>query len=120
MELADFDFDEELFLDNEEAEDIIIEESENIVVNQEKKSKETLAVMTIYEKNNIIKERIKQLDNNYKTTLPDEVRARNLTASYDIAILEFDNKALPNLEVIRRFPDGSYEKWKMEDFEFFP
>jgi len=119
MELDDFDFEEELFLDDE-SEDIIIEESENIVLNQEKKEKITLPVMTIYEKNNIIKERIKQLDNNYKTNILDDVRARNITSSYDIALLEFDKRALPDLEIIRRFPDGSYERWKMEEFEFFP
>jgi DNA-directed RNA polymerase subunit K/omega len=103
-----------------EEDEIIMNEEKDVFVNKERGEKLTAPVMTIYEKVNIISQRIKQLDNNYKTTLPDEVRKNNLSKSFDIAMLEFNNKKLPELYVIRPFPDGSYERWTMNDFEEFP
>ena len=41
-------------------------------------------------KTKVISERIKQLDNGYKTTIEKEVKERNIYKSYDIAILEFE------------------------------
>jgi len=76
--------------------------------------------MTIYEKINIITERVKQLDNGFKTTMESEVERMGLSKSYDIATLEFNSGKLPPYYVKRNHPNGSYEMWKHEDFLFFP
>ena len=108
-------------IDNDVEEDnIIVEEEKDVFVNKEREEKLTAPIMTIYEKVNIISQRIRQLDNNYKTTLPEKVKENNLTKSFDIAMLEFENKTLPGLYVIRPFPDGSYERWTIDEFEEFP
>lgn len=103
-----------------EEDEIIINEEKDIYNNKEREEKITLPIMTIYEKVNIISQRIKQLDNNYKTMLPEEVKDNNINKSFDIAMLEFNKKKLPNLYVIRPFPDGSYERWTIDEFEEFP
>ena len=108
-------------IDNDIEEDsIIIDEEKDVFINKEREEKSTAPVMTIYEKINIISQRIRQLDNNYKTTLPDEVNEKKMNKSFDIAMLEFEKKKLPNLYIIRPFPDGSYEKWTIDEFEEFP
>ncbi len=100
----------------------IVEEDEikDIVLEKENNIKITLPIMTMYEKVNIITQRVKQLDSNYKTTVPEEIKEKGITKSIDIALLEFDLKKLPNFSVIRKFPNGTYETWKLEDFEEFP
>ena len=100
----------------------IIEEDEvkDIVLEKEITKKITLPTMTMYEKVNIITQRVKQLDSNYKTTIPEEIKEKGITKSIDIALLEFDMKKLPKFSVIRKFPNGTYETWKMEEFEEFP
>lgn len=117
----DEDFDDfindEQFLDEEE---IILDDDKEVKVEREREIKTTLPVMSIYEKINIISKRIQQIDNGYKTTMPEEVRRLNLSKSMDIAELEFNNKKLPPLFIIRNFPDGSYEKWSIEEFEIIP
>lgn len=80
----------------------------------------TPPTMNIFEKAEIIKWRVRQLDNGYKTTIEDVVKELNLTDSYSIATAEFDRKKLPPYEIKRTLGDGSYEIWKHEDFEFFP
>ena len=108
-------------IDNDvEDEDIILEEEKDVFVNKEREEKLTAPIMTIYEKVNIISQRIRQLDNNYKTTLPEEINEKKINKSFDIAMLEFEKRKLPDLYVIRPFPDGSYEKWTIEEFEEFP
>ena len=76
--------------------------------------------MTIYEKTKVISERIKQLDNGYKTTIEKEVKERNIYKSYDIAILEFELGKIPKYYVKRVLPNNTYELWSHDDFEFFP
>ena len=131
MEVEDFAnfLDEDIFIEDDidnqidgdiEEDNIILEEKKDIFINKERKEKITPPVMTNFEKVNIISQRIKQLDSNFKTTLPKEVAEKNISKSIDIAMLEFDNKALPPLYVIRPFPDGSYEKWRLNEFEVFP
>jgi len=131
MDTEDFAnyIDEDIFfeddIDNEidndvEDEDIILEEEKDVFVNKEREEKLTAPVMTIYEKVNIISQRIRQLDNNYKTTLPEEINEKKINKSFNIAMLEFEKRKLPDLYVIRPFPDGSYEKWTIEEFEEFP
>ncbi len=113
------DIDNEIDNDFEE-DDIILEEEKDIFVNKEREEKITAPVMSIYEKVNIVSQRIIQLDNNYKTTLPEEVNEKKINKSFDIANLEFEKRKLPDLYVIRPFPDGSYEKWRIDEFEEFP
>ena len=126
MELEDFDIDIENndfdFDINEDIGDDIIDENEaiDIIETKERTKKITAPVMTIYEKIDILTQRVNQLNNGYKTTVPDQVRANNLTKSIDISILEFDLKKLPPFKTIRKFPDGTYEVWKMSEFEEFP
>jgi len=126
MELEDFDIDIENndfdFDLNEYIGDDIIEENEaiDIIETKERSEKITAPVMTIYEKIDILTQRVNQLNNGYKTTVPDQVMANNLTKSIDISILEFDLRKLPPLKTIRKFPDGTYEVWEMSDFEEFP
>jgi DNA-directed RNA polymerase subunit K/omega len=80
----------------------------------------TLPIMTKYEKVNVIAERVKQLDNGFKTTIEDVVEKENLFKSYDIAIKEFDLNLLPPYYVKRVLPNNTYELWKHEDFTILP
>lgn len=91
--------------------------SDNLVYNEKKI---TSPVMTIYEKICIISERIKYLDNGYKTTIEEEVKNLGLSKSYDIAMLEFEMNKLPPYYLKRVMPNSTYEVWKHDDFEFFP
>jgi DNA-directed RNA polymerase subunit K/omega len=113
----DIDLDEDIDLEEVNTFD---EKLIDINFNEERETKISSPVMTIYEKIKILAERVKQLDNNYSTTIPDEVRAKNLNKSIDIAILEFDLRKIPNCNIIRTLPDGSYEKWNIKDFLRFP
>ena len=90
---------------------------EDLVFN---KTKITSPVMTIYEKVSIISERVKYLDNGYKTTIMEEVEKLGLSKSYDIAMLEFQMNKLPTYYLKRVMPNNTYEIWKHEDFKIFP
>jgi DNA-directed RNA polymerase subunit K/omega len=80
----------------------------------------THPVMTKYEKSVIIAQRIRHLDANYKTTIPEIVKEESITKSFDIAMREFALGKLPPFIIKRDFPDGSYEEWTFEDFKYFP
>lgn len=113
-----FDIGEDLEDDDE------IEEEFNENLSDKKETKKilkniTLPVMTKYEKSVIISQRIKQLDSNYKTTIPDLVKEKNLTKSFDIAMLEFELGKLPEYTIKRTLNYG-YEEWRHEDFKYFP
>lgn len=102
----------------EEEEEI---EIENNLIEKEVFKKITLPVMSIYEKTIFLTTRAKQLDDNYKTTLSDEIiKQKNLTKSIDIAIEEFDTRNFPPISIKRPFPNGNYEIWKFEEFEIYP
>lgn len=131
MELDDLGvfLDDEFYIDDDlddnidgdiNADNIISEEEKDIVSDKKRIERITAPVMTIYEKVNIISQRVRQLDNNFKTTMEEEVAAKGITKSFDIAMLEFNNRKLPNVQIIRNFPDGSYECWSIDDFEEFP
>lgn len=121
MDLDDLivDIDEDLE-DNDEIEEEYIEDI--ILIEKRKKVEKniTLPVMTKYEKSVLISQRIRQLDANYKTTIPEIVRELGLTKSFDIAMKEFDLGKLPPYIIKRKFKDGRYEEWKHEDFKYFP
>lgn len=76
--------------------------------------------MTNYEKCIVISERVNQLNKNAKSTIEDIIKQENLTSSIDIAIKEFQLGKLPDYKVIRKFPNGTYEVWKHNDFKIFP
>ena len=111
-------------LDNFEEENGIDEDFSLVDFTEENLSfteeKTTSPIMTIYEKVSIISERVKYLDNGYKTTVPDKVKALELSKSYDIAMLEFEMNSLPPYYIKRVKPNNTYEVWRHEDFTFFP
>lgn len=90
--------------------------SENLTFND---VKITSPIMTIYEKISIISERIKYLDNGYRSTVEEEVKKLGLSKSYDIAMLEFEMNKLPPYYLKRVMPNNTYEVWKHGDFDFF-
>ena len=89
-------------------------------VKLENKDKKTFPRMTIFEKSKIIFKRVVQLEEGYTSTMHDYVIENNISSSFDIAILEFENNKLPEYKIKREFPDGSYELWSHSDFEFYP
>ena len=91
--------------------------SENLTFND---TKITIPVMTIYEKVCIISERVKYLDNGFKSTIEKEVEKLGLSKSYDIAMLEFEMNKLPPYYLKRVMPNNTYEVWKHDEFKFFP
>lgn len=106
-------------IEEEEEEEEI--EIENTLTEKQVLKKVTLPVMSIYEKTIFLTTRVKQLDDNYKTMLSEEViRQKNLTQSIDIAIEEFDTRNFPPISIKRPFPNGNYEIWKFEEFELYP
>ena len=98
----------------------IVEELEDIESEKYLKEKRTVPVMSIYEKIKILNMRVIQLNSNFKTSIPELVDEKNLSKSLDIAVLEFDTGNLPEYYLKRKFPNGDYELWKHEDFDFFP
>lgn len=80
----------------------------------------TPPIMYMFEKSDIIRLRVRQLDDGYKTTIPEMVKEKGLHRSIDIAFLEFSEGKLPPYEIKRKLGDGSYEVWKHDDFKFYP
>ena len=80
----------------------------------------TPPIMYIFEKTEIIKKRVKQLNDGYKTTIPDLVREKGIHRSIDIAFLEFAEGKIPVYEIKRKLGGGHYEIWKHDDFKFYP
>lgn len=111
-----FDIGEDLEDEDEIEEEYIgLENSEKLL-----KEKKTSPVMTTYEKSAIIAERVKQLNNSYKTTIEDIVEKEKLKDSFSIALREFELGKLPPYKIKRQLPDNSYEYWSHEDFKYFP
>ena len=111
----ELDFSEEIGLEEDLS---VLENKETSLKFTEKKI--TSPVMTIYEKVRIISERTKQIDNGYKSTIEEIIKEKNITKSYDIAMLEFQLKKIPKYYVKRVLPNNTYELWSHEDFDFFP
>lgn len=119
------DFDDNIFDIGEDLEDDndIEEELEEISseLKLEKAHKNiTLPVMTKYEKSVIISQRIRQLEANYKTNIPETVREKGLVKSFDIAMEEFKQGKLPPFIIKRQIGNNRYEEWRFEDFKYFP
>lgn len=114
LELGD-NIDDEIIESEEDLLDIEIEQK-----NYKNKVNITLPVLTKYEKSVIIGERVKQLNNNYKTNIPEIVKDLGLIKSFDIAIEEYKNRKLPPFIIKRELGGGKYEEWKLEDFLYLP
>lgn len=102
--------------------DIIFEdeiEVEETVSGKELIEKITPPIMWDYEKANIIAKRQEEIDKGKKSNMEDEIIRKNITSSYDIANLEFENGKI-NYILVRKLDRGFYEKWRHRDFVYFP
>jgi len=96
---------------------------ETLEINEEElysKEKKTPPLMWWNEKCIIISKRVKQLNNGMKTTIPEVIEREKIIKSYDIAMREFELGKLPKYYLKRRLPNGTYELWSHDDFEFYP
>tara|TARA_Y100001963_G_C6524806_1_gene328311 strand:+ start:181 stop:570 length:390 start_codon:yes stop_codon:yes gene_type:complete len=102
--------------------DIIFEdeiEVEETISDKELTEKITPPIMWDYEKANIIAKRQEEIDKGKKSNMEDEIIRKNITSSYDIANLEFENGKI-NYILVRKLDRGFYEKWRHRDFVYFP
>lgn len=113
-----FEENEDFFEQIEEDDDLV--ETSNEEKSYENTEKTTLPVLTKYEKAVIIYKRAKQLDNNFKTTIPDVVKEFGLTKSIDIALKEYELKSLPSFVIKRKLNNKNYELWKLDEFKYLP
>ena len=118
-ETTDFGLDDIGNVDFDEDNDIISDDKNNKEDLKLSLEKITLPVLTKYEKSMIISKRAKQLDNGYKTTIPEVVKNENITKSSDIAIKEYSLKSLPSFIIRRKINNKQYEEWKLEDFKYY-
>ena len=110
MENEELDLEEDL---------IVVDEEDRKNVYSEEKI--TLPVMTAYEKSGVITRRVHQLNDGFRSFFSEEeLKTRGISKSYDIAMLEFSEGKLPPYMIKRTLPNGRYELWKHEDFQFFP
>ena len=84
------------------------------------KEKKTPPIMTSFEKTCYIAKRVIQLNNGFKSTIEDIIEKEGLHRSHDIAVREFQLNRTPKYYIKRNLPNGFYELWSHEDFEFFP
>jgi DNA-directed RNA polymerase subunit K/omega len=97
-----------------------LEVNDDLMKDMYSKEKRTPPIMWWNEKAGIISKRVKQLNNGKKTTIPEVVESENIYKSYDIAMKEFDLGKLPKYYIKRRLPNGTYELWSHDEFEFYP
>ena len=115
------DINDSEFFDADELEDeLILVGPEDNSVEKFSEKKITLPVMSTYEFSCIISERVRQLDNGYKSLIEDQIKKLKIYKSYDIAMLEFKENKMPPYKIKRVLPNNTYELWTHEDFEFFP
>ena len=126
---------EELFMDDEvedffAEEDIVeieVEDSDEeeetpsgVTTSKYLKEKKTPPITTSFEKNCYIAKRVIQLNNGFRSTIEDVIEQEGLHKSYDIALREFQLNRAPKYYIKRNLPNGYYELWSHDDFEFFP
>lgn len=118
----EFDSDNEVAISPTIDTEVIFEEEEQDEKFEDKEMKDKISppIMYEYEKSNIIYKRKEQLDKNKQSTMDEYVLKNNITSSFDIAMLEFNNGKLPNFYIIRKFDKGYYEKWYYRDFVYLP
>jgi len=116
--MSEFDDERQRGEEEEENQEIYFEDIEEDFEEKEMEVKKSIPIMCEYEKTNIITKRKMQIDNGSMSTL-NASTLENLTSSYEIALLEFENGTIPY--VLKRTIDGGlYELWRHGDFEFFP
>jgi DNA-directed RNA polymerase subunit K/omega len=126
---------EELFLDDdgddffpdEDAVEVEIEDTDNedetpsgTTTSKYLKEKKTPPIMNSFEKNCYIAKRVIQLNNGFKSTIEDVIEKEGIHKSHEIAVREFELNRTPKYYIKRNLPNGYYELWSHEDFEFFP
>ena len=111
---------DELTIDFDEVNEISLQPIKNQTELIYSKEKITLPVMTIYEKVNIISERVKQLNKGFKSTIEDIIEEEKLSKSYDIAYKEFQLGKIPLYYIKRILPNGTYELWSHDEFLVYP
>ena len=118
----EFDSDNEVAISPTTDTEVIFEEEDQDENFEDKEMKEKISppIMFEYEKSNILYKRKEQLDKNKPSTMEEYVLKHNITSSFDIANLEFNNGKLPNFYIIRKFDKGYYEKWYYRDFVYLP
>jgi DNA-directed RNA polymerase I, II, and III subunit RPABC2 len=115
----DIDFSEDeditdLNLEEEEKEDTTFKilTYQNILENIEKKPKKTIPLLTKFERARIIGVRLQQLAYGAKPRV-DTTNLRSINEIVDKELLE---RKIPFI-IRRTLPNGSYEDWKLEEFE---
>jgi len=113
----DFSEDEDitdLNLEDEEKEDSTFKilTYKNILENIEKKPKKTIPLLTKFERARIIGVRLQQLAYGAKPRV-DTTNLRSINEIVDKELLE---RKIPFI-IRRTLPNGSYEDWKLEEFE---
>ena len=113
----DFSEDEDITDINQEEEDkedttFKILTYKNILENIEKKPKKTIPLLTKFERARIIGVRLQQLAYGAKPRV-DTTNLRSINEIVDKELLE---RKIPFI-IRRTLPNGSYEDWKLEEFE---
>ena len=112
VNMDDSDSEEDSVLDMEKdiienIEDInVFNKNYNILMKQNKSSK----VLSKYEKTKILSKRCEQLESGCTPLIKDYSKYDNI---YDIALEELNEKKIPF--ILKRFINGKYEYWKLED-----
>lgn len=121
------DDDGEYFFPEEDAVEVEIEDTDDdedtptgVTTSRYLKEKKTPPIMTSFEKNCYMAKRIIQLNNGYKSTIEDVIEKEGIHKSHDIAHREFELNRTPKYYIKRNLPNGYYELWSHDDFEFFP
>jgi DNA-directed RNA polymerase I, II, and III subunit RPABC2 len=96
-------------------EEHIVENMEDINVFKkkyisEKKKNKSSKVVSKYEKTKILSKRCEQLESGCLPLIKDYSKYDNI---YDIALEELNEKKIPF--ILKRFINGKYEYWKLED-----
>lgn len=99
-------------------EENIIENVEDINVfnknyNKLKKENKTTLILSKYEKTKILSKRCEQLESGCLPLIKDTEKYDNI---YDIALEELNQKKVPF--ILKRFINGKYEYWKLEDLKY--
>lgn len=104
----------DLNLEDEEKEDTTFKilTYKNILENIEKKPKKTIPLLTKFERARIIGVRLQQLAYGAKP----RVDTTNLRSINEIIDKELIERKIPFI-IRRTLPNGSYEDWKLEEFE---
>ena len=100
-------------ISNEETNNIKIMSYNEIVSNISKKEKKTIPYLSKFEKARILGTRAQQLAYGAEP----KIYTKNLLDIYAIANEELKQRKIPFI-IRRTLPNGAYEDWKIEEFEY--